>query len=68
MFEKYNLKPEECIFVTDTTGDIIEARKINLRTITVTWGYHNKELLESEYPFCIVDTPDELLKAIVNIE
>ncbi len=68
MFEKYNLKSEECVFVTDTTGDIKEAREVNLRAIAVTWGYHSKELLESEGPFSLVDTPEELLEVIDGIE
>jgi len=64
IFNQYNLSSDECIFVTDTIGDIIEARKVNIKTIGVTWGYHEKELLLSEKPFAIAHNIDELLKYI----
>lgn len=67
IFSEYNLRPEECLFITDTTGDIIEAKEVNVKTIGVTWGYHEEELLLSQKPFAIVHNSDELLK-IINKE
>lgn len=67
IFKKYNLIPEECLFITDTIWDIIEAREVNVKTIAVTWWYHNKVTLESESPFSIVDNEEELLNQIKNI-
>jgi phosphoglycolate phosphatase len=67
IFETYDLKSEECIFVTDTIGDIKEGRYFDLKTIAVTWGYHSRELLESEKPFATVDTPLELFETIHTI-
>ncbi len=64
IFDQYNLLPEECLFITDTTGDIIEARNFDIKTIAVTWGFHKKELLLEQKPFAIIDTPDELLECI----
>ncbi len=64
VFDGYNLKPEECLFVTDTSGDIIEARGVGVRAIGVTWGYHSEELLRDQNPVAIVHDPSELLKQI----
>lgn len=53
-------------FVTDTTGDIKETRKLSVRisTIAVTWGFHNFALLESEKPDLVVYKPEEILDFI----
>lgn len=67
IFSQFNLKPEECLFITDTVGDIIEARKVNIKTIGVTWGYHEKELLLKQKPFAVVDNAEELLEIIDNL-
>jgi HAD superfamily hydrolase (TIGR01549 family) len=64
IFERYSLQPEECLFVTDTTGDIIESRKVGMKTVAVLWGYHGKEILEKENPFAIVRDENELRKVI----
>ncbi len=66
IFSEHNLQPDNCIFITDTIGDIKEARHLNLKTIAVTWGYHPKELLENEKPYILVDTPQELFEFIKN--
>src|SRR6185437_12463494 len=50
-----SLKPDECIFITDTIGDILEARNLNVKTIAVTWGFHERNCLEKESPYKIVD-------------
>lgn len=51
----------ELDFVTDTVGDIIEAENFNMRTIAVTWGYHDRKRLELAKPDEIVENYDELL-------
>ncbi|MDD5110625.1 MAG: HAD family hydrolase [Patescibacteria group bacterium] len=64
IFEQYGLGPEECLFVTDTLGDILEAKKVKMRTIAVAWGYHEKELLARGNPLAIVCSGKELLESI----
>ena len=41
--EKYNIDFSEMIFVTDTIGDLKEARVVGVPTIGVTWGVHDLE-------------------------
>jgi phosphoglycolate phosphatase len=64
IFQKYNLQNEDCIFVTDTLGDILEANKVGLRTIAVDFGFHERERLEKGNPFKIVSNFDEVVEAI----
>jgi phosphoglycolate phosphatase-like HAD superfamily hydrolase len=64
VFEKYKTSPEECVFVTDTLGDIREAKKHEVGAIGVSWGWHKHETLEKGVPFRIVDTPAELPDAV----
>lgn len=62
LFEKYNLDPKELIFVTDTIGDIKEAREVGIENIiAVADGYQDRELLESAHP-------THLLDSIVDLE
>lgn len=64
IFSEYALDPSECLFVTDTIGDIIEARKVGMGSIAVSWGYHDREMLEKERPLALVESPEDLLDAI----
>jgi len=64
IFNNYNFAPEECLFITDTVGDILEAREANVESMVVTWGYHDKKLLLRYHPQAVVHNPDELLTAI----
>jgi len=49
-------------FITDTIGDLKELKSFGIRTVAVTWGYHDKEKLEKAKPDFIFETPDELLE------
>ncbi|MFA6430582.1 MAG: HAD hydrolase-like protein [Candidatus Paceibacterota bacterium] len=64
VFEKYKTIPEECVFVTDTLGDILEAKHVGVKTIGVNWGFHKPETLMSGEPFELVDRPEELYSAV----
>jgi phosphoglycolate phosphatase len=63
---KDSFPDNEFVFVTDTVGDILEGENFNMRTIAVTWGYHDRETLQQATPDVLVDTYDELLRAINN--
>src|SRR3989344_4473285 len=43
LLEKYSTVPEECIFITDTLGDIHEATQMKVSSVGVTWGWHSRE-------------------------
>jgi len=62
LFEKYGLFPDDCIFVTDTLGDILEANVVNVKTIAVDFGFHDKTRLEKGNPLAIISSFSELSK------
>ncbi|RJR12625.1 HAD family hydrolase [Candidatus Parcubacteria bacterium] len=64
IFEKYNIVAKDCVFITDTLGDMNEASEKGVGSIGVTWGWHSRETLEQGKPFRIVDTPQEINPAI----
>lgn len=67
ILESNSLKPDGCLFITDTVGDILEAHKAGIKTIAVTWGYHKEELLKQHNPEAIVNSAKELLDKIQHL-
>jgi phosphoglycolate phosphatase len=64
VFEKYATSADQCVFVTDTLGDMLEAEKTGVGAIGVSWGFHSHETLRKGNPFKIVDKPEDLSVAI----
>jgi len=48
-------------FIGDTVGDIMEGRKAGVKTVAVTWGWHDEERLAKAKPDYMVKNPPELL-------
>lgn len=67
IFEKHNLKVDECVFVTDTLGDILEGNKVGIKTIAVDFGFHEKKRLEKGNPYKIVSNFDDIIKTIEEL-
>jgi phosphoglycolate phosphatase len=61
---KYSDLP--AIFISDTKGDILEGKETGVKTIGVTWGWHDKEKIQEADPDYIVDTPEELLSIFIR--
>ena len=45
-----------------TNSDLKVAKKIGLKTVAVTWGFHSKKVLMSGCPDKICDKIEDLLK------
>ena len=67
IFDKYNIKSDECIFITDTLGDILEANKAKVKTIAVEFGYHQKERLEKGKPSMFISNFKEIEPIMNNL-
>ena len=66
--EEFNISKKDTIFITDTIGDIIEARMVGYKSIGITTGHHDRRLLETENPVIIVDSLlefSDLVKKII---
>lgn len=64
VLRRYNILPAEIIFITDTLGDIREAKKCHVESIAVTWGFHSAETLQKGNPLYIVDNARNILDII----
>jgi len=67
LFNRYKLKDTDLIFVTDTVGDILEANQVNVKTIAVEFGFHEREMLEKGNPFKIISNFNDLTSLLVEI-
>jgi phosphoglycolate phosphatase len=59
--EKYGVSRGKAFYVGDTAGDIREAKAAGVRSVAVTWGWHDRERLAAVNPDFIVDNPEGLL-------
>jgi len=66
IFSKYDITPKECVFITDTLGDMREAQQVQVGTIGVDWGFHKAETLLLGRPFRIINKPEDLETAVVD--
>lgn len=64
VFEKYGVGPQDCVFITDTLGDMHEAERMQVPSIGVTWGFCTPETLQKGTYLKLVDTPEDLQSAI----
>jgi phosphoglycolate phosphatase len=63
-FIKKNYNSDKIYFVGDTVGDIIAARNANVLSISVSWGWHDKDLLLKHSPDFLISSPLDLLNII----
>ncbi len=64
IISKNKLNKEDVYYVGDEPRDIEASKKNNIKIISVSWGFNNKELLKKYNPDFIVDHPLEILKIV----
>jgi HAD superfamily hydrolase (TIGR01549 family) len=65
---KNNLLNSECLYVTDTLGDIKDATVVGIRCIAFTGGYHERERLALGSPIAIIDDLSEIDSIVKNLK
>src|SRR3990167_5395120 len=66
VFEKFGVESKDCVFITDTLGDMHEAAKMSVGSIGITWGFNAPETLLRGKPFRLVEKPKDLLTAVAD--
>ncbi len=66
VFKNYGVGAKDCVFITDTLGDIREAASVGVQSIGVTWGFQKKENLIKGNPLRIAEKPEELFDIVSN--
>ena len=64
VLSKYELEPQDAIYIGDEVRDIKSAKKAGIPIAAVTFGFNSKEALEKESPDYLCDTPAELVKIL----
>jgi HAD superfamily hydrolase (TIGR01509 family) len=59
--KEFKLSPHETIYIGDETRDIQAAKKAGICCASVSWGFHERSLLEEYKPDFIFDTAYQLL-------
>ena len=54
--DEFDVVLKDVIFVTDTLGDVREAKTLGVKTIAETFGFHNRARLKQGAPYVILDT------------
>ena len=49
-------------FIGDSEVDVLTAKNAGMKSIAVSWGFRDRNLLELNMPDIILDTPNELFK------
>ena len=60
VFKENNVLVQECLFITDTLGDLKEANEIGLETIGILDGFHSYETLKRGNPKAVIKCLTEL--------
>jgi phosphoglycolate phosphatase len=60
--KKYSVMLEDIYYIGDTIGDIREGKQAGVKTIGVTWGWHDKIKMASSNPDYLFNDPQELLQ------
>lgn len=64
IMDEFNVKPNECVMIGDTTTDIQFAANAGIKTICVTFGAHSVEKLQSMTPLAFMDEWKQLPEII----
>ena len=64
IMRRHRLVPEEILYIGDETRDIEAARCQGLAVAAVSWGFSDRTALEAQGPTFLVDTPEELYRAV----
>jgi phosphoglycolate phosphatase len=62
--EKWNLKPEEILFVGDSDIDMQTAVNANMFPVGVTWGYRTEAELRESGAKVTIDHPSDLIQIV----
>ncbi len=62
LLKLFKLEIENVFYVGDEVRDIEACKAINVKIISVTWGFNSKQILSLYNPEYLIDTPVELLE------
>ncbi len=64
--KKHKLERSNLIYIGDETRDIIAAKKIDIKIISVTWGFHTPVILASYEPDFLASEPMDIYRFVMS--
>ena len=61
VFKKYEIVANDCVFITDTLGDLREANEMGINSLVVTYGFHDKDTLKKGKPVGFIKKPQDMV-------
>jgi phosphoglycolate phosphatase-like HAD superfamily hydrolase len=65
--QRHQLDLGEMLYVGDETRDIDAAKKIQVKSVAVTWGFNASDTLRDRAPDYVIDQPHELLQILAQL-
>ncbi len=62
--ESFGAAPEETVYIGDSEVDAATGKAAGMKTVLVTWGFREAEVLREAGADCMVDSVDEILKIV----
>lgn len=62
--KKNDLKQSQTVYIGDELSDLKACNKINQKIISVTWGFNNIKLINTENPKYVANSPQEIVTLI----
>jgi phosphoglycolate phosphatase len=60
VFREFGVSSEDCVFVTDSVGDVKEGLEVGVKCVGVDFGYHEKERFEGSGVYRMVSSFGEI--------
>ncbi len=66
LLRTYDLTTDDVLYIGDETRDIVSCHRMNMRIVSVSWGFDDKDMLINEKPEFIADHVDILEKILLE--
>lgn len=66
LFKDLQIEPNQCLFIADTVGDILEAKDVNVKSLAYVGNrsYHSKNQLKKAKPYGYIENLSEIFNFI----
>jgi phosphoglycolate phosphatase len=67
LLKRNSLEIKDCVYIGDETRDVESAKEINMRVISVTWGFADRETLIAHTPTALADVPADIVRILEEL-
>lgn len=62
--DELGVSKENCLYIGDSEVDILTAKNANVKSVSVTWGFRNEDLLRESGANYIINSPQDLISIL----